>query len=78
MTKFILGEGASGNPCSATFYGPAAASESETRHLQNYIQGKGDIDAVITVHSYSQLILYPYNYAEILPPNNDELVLIFY
>lgn len=35
---------------------------------------KDKIDALITVHSYSQMILYPYSFADQLAPNNDDLV----
>nr|XP_039263098.1 carboxypeptidase B-like isoform X1 [Styela clava] len=67
--------GASGIPCSYTYYGPMPASESEIRHLQNYIMGvgKGNIGAYVTTHSYTQLILYAYGWTEELPPENEEL-----
>lgn len=69
------GDGSSPHPCSYTYSGPMAASESEVRHLQNYIMGnKNDIKSVVTVHSYSQLILYPYNYAANPCPDDEILV----
>jgi len=68
------GDGASGNPCDITYYGPGPASESEVRHLTYFIQSMNDtITAVVSVHSYSQLILWPFNYAEgVYPPNKEE------
>jgi len=68
------GAGASGNPCDITYHGPAPASESEIRHLSYFIESKNDsITAVVSVHSYSQLILWPYNYSPgVYPPNKEE------
>ena len=74
----FLGDGASANPCDITYHGPAAASESEVRHLTYFINENSDsITAAISVHSYSQLILWPFNYAEgVYPPNKEEHVCI--
>lgn len=67
--------GASSNPCSAVYYGPTAASESEVRNLADYVLGFGfgNISAYVTVHSYSQLILYPYGFTEEPIPEYDYL-----
>lgn len=64
--------GASGLSCSYTYYGPTPASESEVRHLANFVLGFGfgNISAYVTTHSYSQLILYPYGYAPVPAPND--------
>jgi len=65
------GEGASPFPCDITYHGPIGFSESEVRHLSYFIEeNKDHIKAVISVHSYSQLLLYPYNYAEGEYPDN--------
>ncbi|XP_077972554.1 carboxypeptidase B-like isoform X1 [Styela clava] len=63
------------NPCQFDFHGTTANSEPEIRRLANYVLslGKGRIDAYISTHSFSQLILYPYNYADILS-KDDELL----
>lgn len=59
-----------------TYYGPTPASESEVRHLSNFVisLGVGEIDAYISTHSYSQLILYPYGYTTDDPVNAANLV----
>ncbi|XP_063105230.1 carboxypeptidase B isoform X2 [Cavia porcellus] len=66
--------GASKDPCSDTYCGPTAESEKETKALTNFIQKNlSSIKAYLTVHSYSQLLLYPYSYSYKLPSNNAEL-----
>jgi hypothetical protein len=61
--------------CTATYPGPSAASEPEVRALEDFIRslfadrrGPGDFDAapadtsgiLITLHSYSELVLWPW------------------
>ncbi|XP_057613307.1 carboxypeptidase B [Chionomys nivalis] len=66
--------GASRSPCSDTYCGPAAESEKETKALADFIrQNLSSIKAYLTIHSYSQMMLYPYSYAYKLPSNNEEL-----
>lgn len=73
---YLIVPGASANPCSYTYYGPTPFSESETRHLSNYALslGVGNIDAFISTHSYSQLILYPYHHTAV--PSADDAALV--
>ncbi|XP_049981699.1 carboxypeptidase B [Alexandromys fortis] len=66
--------GASRSPCSDTYCGPAAESEKETKALADFIrQNLSSIKAYLTIHSYSQMMLYPYSYSYKLPSNNQEL-----
>lgn len=65
------GAGSSGNPSDETYRGTAAFSEPETQILRNFAIAHPDIVAHIDFHSYSQLILYPYGYDYILPPEPD-------
>lgn len=53
------GEGSSGNPTSDIYHGPEAFSESETRAIRDLVLSKTNISVLLTVHTYSQLILYP-------------------
>ena len=80
--------GSSDEPCSQTFRGPAPISETETAALQNLIsqlipdQREPGMDApapqdtmglLLTLHSYSGLILRPWAHTNELAPNNEGL-----
>jgi carboxypeptidase T len=59
--------GSSGSPSSETYRGPSAFSAPETAAMRNFINsrvigGKQQIKTLITFHTYSELILYPYGY----------------
>ncbi|XP_068960817.1 carboxypeptidase B [Petaurus breviceps papuanus] len=66
--------GASTSPCSETYCGPTVESEKETKALVNFItQNLDSIKAYVTVHSYSQMLLYPYSKSYALTENHVEL-----
>ncbi|KAM6973343.1 carboxypeptidase A2-like [Aplochiton taeniatus] len=56
------GPGASRNPCSDSYHGPSAHSEVEVKNVVNLIQSHGNFKSFISVHAYSQLLMYPYGY----------------
>ncbi|XP_061438638.1 carboxypeptidase A2-like [Rhineura floridana] len=56
------GPGSSNNPCSDTYCGPSANSEAEVRSIVDFVKGHGNLKAVISIHSYSQLLMYPYGH----------------
>ncbi|XP_075326637.1 carboxypeptidase A1-like [Odontesthes bonariensis] len=56
------GPGASSDPCSDTYHGPRAHSESEVESIVDFVKSHGNIKAFISIHSYSQMLLYPYGY----------------
>ncbi|XP_053327657.1 carboxypeptidase O-like [Spea bombifrons] len=59
---------------SPVFCGPSPASEPETQALVSLIEThKSDILCYINVHSYGQLLLYPYGYSANLSENHNEL-----
>jgi hypothetical protein len=59
------GAGTSGSPGSDVYRGPSAFSEPETRVLRDLGLSFGDdLAAHIDYHTYSQLILYPFGYAD--------------
>lgn len=67
--------GASSNPCSDTFCGYSPESEIEVKNVADFIRrNKSAIKAYITVHSYSQLLLFPYSYTYQLAADHSELV----
>lgn len=56
------GSGASANPNSDTFRGTSAFSEPETQALRDYIESHVNITSLLSVHTFSQLILYPWGH----------------
>lgn len=66
--------GASGNPCTETYHGPYPNSEPEVKSIVDFVKSHGNIKAFISIHSYSQLLLYPYGYTETPAPDQQELV----
>ncbi len=82
------GAGSSGNPCSETFRGAAPASEPETQAIEAYIRsifpdrrGPGPNDAApadtsglhLDIHSYSELVLWPWGDRATPAPNGPAL-----
>ncbi|MFC1923325.1 M14 family zinc carboxypeptidase, partial [Chloroflexota bacterium] len=82
------GVGASAFPCDDTYHGPAPSSEPETQSLQNYAasifpdqRGPGDANPAqenasglfITLHSYGNLVLFPWGWTSDVPPNDTSL-----
>ncbi|KGL83377.1 Carboxypeptidase B [Tinamus guttatus] len=66
--------GASYNPCASTYCGSAPESEKETKALADFIREHlSSIKAYFTIHSYSQLLLFPYSYTYQYPSNFQEL-----
>ncbi|XP_046340921.2 zinc carboxypeptidase-like [Haliotis rufescens] len=73
------GSGSSGSCSSDSFRGPSVFSEIETQNLRDKVQDiqneRGPISAYLSIHSFSQLILTPYGFAQnTYPPNNDHIV----
>ncbi|KAL2087973.1 hypothetical protein ACEWY4_016801 [Coilia grayii] len=66
--------GVSANCCTIIYPGPKATSEAETRAVVEYVQARSkDIICFLTIHSYGQMILFPYGHPNIKAPNYDEL-----
>lgn len=82
------GAGTSTSACNLTYRGPAAISEPETQALQSYMssiftdqRGPGDSDPapadttglMISLHSYSPLVLFPWSWSAVEAPNLAQL-----
>ncbi len=80
--------GSSGVECSSTYRGPTPSSEPETQAIQNYVRTHFadrradalDAAAPITttgifldLHSYSELVLWPWGFTSGAPPNGPAL-----
>lgn len=68
------GPGASGFSCASTYYGPYANSEKEVKAIVDFVKSHGNFKVFIDVHSYSQLLLFPYGYTKTVPKDYDELL----
>lgn len=82
------GTGSSGSQCDETYRGPSPASEPETQAIQNYMvaifpdQRPDPLDApapadasgiYLDIHSYSQLVLWPWGFTYTPPPNGAQM-----
>ncbi|NWQ72093.1 CBPA2 Carboxypeptidase, partial [Neopipo cinnamomea] len=67
------GPGASDKPCSDSYHGPRANSEVEVKSVADFITNHGNFKAFLTLHSYSQLLMYPYGYKCTRPDDYAEL-----
>jgi carboxypeptidase T len=54
--------GASDNPGDETYHGPSAFSEPETQAVKAFIESRGNLKVLLSYHTYSELILYPWGY----------------
>ena len=54
------GIGTSSSACSEVFKGSGAFSEPETRNVRHLLDAYPNINCMIDVHSYSELVLYPW------------------
>ncbi|XP_063775641.1 mast cell carboxypeptidase A-like [Pseudophryne corroboree] len=62
------------DPCSAVYPGSAPESAPETQAVTAYIREHlSSLKAYISVHAFSQLLMYPYGYTSKLPPNHEKL-----
>jgi carboxypeptidase T len=60
--------GASANPANATFRGPAPFSEPETQAMKKLVESR-KFTFLMTYHSFSNLILWPWGYQDAPPPD---------
>lgn len=54
--------GSSSNPSSDTFKGPQPFSEPETIAIKNYVEAHQNISILLTFHTFSELILFPWGH----------------
>ena len=60
---FHWGEGgASTDPGSDTYRGPAPFSEPETQSVKAFIEAHGNLTVLLSFHTFSELILYPWGH----------------
>lgn len=66
------GEGASAQTNSETYRGTGPFSEPETQAVRDFVTSHPNLVAYNDLHSYSQLILWPWGYTATLPPDQAE------
>ncbi|XP_053575722.1 carboxypeptidase A1-like [Bombina bombina] len=67
------GPGSSSNPCTETYRGRAAHSEPEVKAIVDFVKSHRNIKGFVSIHSYSQMLLFPYGYTSALTPDHQEL-----
>ncbi|NWR57098.1 CBPB2 Carboxypeptidase, partial [Bucorvus abyssinicus] len=68
------GEGASHHECHEIYCGPYPESEPEVKAVARFVRDHKDIiKGYITMHSYSQMVLFPYSYTMDKSKDHDEL-----
>lgn len=63
--------GASSNPSSEVYHGPAPFSEPETTNLADFMSSLPNVKGHLDIHSFSQLILGPWAYSETECPHRE-------
>ncbi|XP_063704590.1 zinc carboxypeptidase-like isoform X2 [Culicoides brevitarsis] len=70
------GTGSSSDPSRYDFCGAGPFSEPETANIDNFFKAHGKkerINTYIALHSFSQLMMFPYGHKTEKPPNYDDL-----
>lgn len=70
------GVGASTSPSSQTYRGTGPFSEPETQVMRDFVNGRPGLRAHVDVHSYGQLLLYPWCYTPTPSPGHATFGLI--
>lgn len=74
VSTFSPGPGASDDPCGEDYRGPSAQSEIEVKNIADFITSHGNFKSFMTLHAYSQLLMYPYGFNGTDAPDKPELV----
>ncbi|XP_040478800.1 carboxypeptidase B2 [Ursus maritimus] len=76
-SKHWCGEGASSFSCSETYCGLYPESEPEVQAMANFLRKNiNHVKAYISMHSYSQHIVFPYSYNRSKSKDHEELSLV--
>uniref|UniRef100_A0A669F3E1 Carboxypeptidase B2 (plasma) n=1 Tax=Oreochromis niloticus TaxID=8128 RepID=A0A669F3E1_ORENI len=68
-------KGSSQNPCEEINCGPFPESEPETQAVANFLRRHKDtVQLYITIHSYSQMLIFPYSYTFDQAENHNDLL----
>ncbi|XP_059402054.1 carboxypeptidase A2-like [Carassius carassius] len=65
--------GASNDPCAEDYHGPSVQSEIEVKNIADFIMSHGNFKSFMTLHSFMQVLMYPYGYSDTDAPDKTEL-----
>ncbi|XP_041127508.1 carboxypeptidase B2-like [Polyodon spathula] len=72
--SIVSSKGASPDPCDSAHCGPYPESEPKVSVVAKFLREKKDnMKLYLTIHSYGQMLLFPYSYSYNQAPNHDEL-----
>ena len=67
------GIGASKKPCSDVYKGTKPFSEKESMAIRDHIQNNRGIQAAVSIHSYGNVLIYPWGYQVKQHPRRKQL-----
>lgn len=65
--------GSSSDACSEVYMGPKAFSEPESIAAKTFLEGHLNVKTLLTFHTYSELVLYPWGYTNEAITNAEDL-----
>ncbi|MBI3558715.1 MAG: zinc carboxypeptidase [Deltaproteobacteria bacterium] len=65
--------GSSTDPSSDVYMGPNAFSEPETQNIKAFVEGHPNLKVLLTFHTFSELILYPWGHKYDAVENKEDL-----
>lgn len=75
---FFPAEGASHDPCTEIYCGAFPESEPEVQAVADFLRRhKDSIQLYLSIHSYSQMLLFPYSCSMDEAENHNDLVSAF-
>lgn len=70
--EFFGGPGSSSQPDSDTYHGTEAFSEPETAALRDFVRARKKTSVLLSFHTFSELILWPYGHTNEEVPNTKD------
>ena len=67
------GIGASENPCTEVYQGTEPFSEKESQAIRDHIQSTSNIKAAVSIHSYGNVLIYPWGFQKKQHPRRKQL-----
>lgn len=78
LIPFLPAEGASDEPCNEIYCGAFPESEPESQAVADFLRRhKDSIQLYFTIHSYSQMLLFPYSCTLDEAENHKEMVSVY-